>query len=85
MVSVYERVKKVIAEQLDMDEGKIPPEALLKEDLGADSLDLVEIVMALEDEFSSQGRELEIPDEELEGLKTVGDAVSYIQERLGTV
>jgi acyl carrier protein len=45
----------------------------------------VEIVMALEDEFSSQGRELEIPDEELEGLKAVGDAVSYIQEKLGTM
>jgi acyl carrier protein len=85
MVSVYERVRKIVAEQLDIDEGKITPEALLKDDLGADSLDLVEIVMALEDEFSSQGRELEIPDEELEGLKAVGDAVSYIQEKLGTM
>ena len=83
MASVYERVRRIVAKQLDIDEDKVILEALFKEDLEADSLDLVEIVMALEDEFSRQNEELKIPDEEMEGLKTVGDAVDYIQEKLG--
>ena len=83
MASVYERVRRIVAKQLDIDEDKVILEALFKEDLEADSLDLVEIVMALEDEFSRQNEELKIPDEEMEGLKTVGGAVDYIQEKLG--
>jgi acyl carrier protein len=83
MASVYERVRRIVAKQLDIDEDKIILEALFREDLEADSLDLVEIVMALEDEFSRQNEELKIPDEEMERLKTVGDAVNYIQEKLG--
>jgi acyl carrier protein len=85
MASVYERVRRIVAKQLDIDEDKITLEALFREDLEADSLDLVEIVMALEDEFSRQNEELKIPDEEMESLKTVGDAVNYIQEKLGVV
>jgi len=83
MASVYERVRMIVARQLDIDEDKIILEALFREDLEADSLDLVEIVMALEDEFSHQNEELKIPDEELDRLKTVGDAVNYIQGKLG--
>ncbi len=83
MASVYERVRRIVAKQLDIDEDKVILKALFREDLEADSLDLVEIVMALEDEFSRQNEELKIPDEEMERLKTVGDAVDYIQEKLG--
>ena len=73
MATVDERVKKIIAEQLGVEEDEVVPEASFVEDLGADSLDTVELVMALEEEF-----ELEIPDEEAEKISTVQNAIDYI-------
>lgn len=77
MSSVEERVKKIIVEQLGVKEEEVTSEASFVDDLGADSLDTVELVMALEEEF-----ETEIPDEEAEKLTTVGDAVEYINAHL---
>jgi acyl carrier protein len=74
-MSVFDKVKKVIVEQLGVDEDEVTPEASITDDLGADSLDQVELVMALETEFN-----LDIPDEDAEKIKTVGDAVRYIEE-----
>ncbi|HEY9864894.1 MAG TPA: acyl carrier protein [Candidatus Obscuribacterales bacterium] len=73
MSDIAERVKKIIAEQLDVEEDKITPAANFLDDLGADSLDTVELVMALEEEFDT-----EIPDEDAEKIKTVQDAINYI-------
>ena len=78
MASIEERVKKIIAEQLGIEEAKVVPEASFVDDLGADSLDTVELVMALEEEFNA-----EIPDEDAEKIGTVGDAVKYLKEKLG--
>ncbi len=75
--NIEETVRKIIAEQLGVDEDKIVPEARFIEDLGADSLDTVELVMALEEEFDQ-----EIPDEDAEKIRTVQDAISYIKEKL---
>jgi len=75
MASVDERVKNIIVEQLGVEESQVTDSAKFVEDLGADSLDTVELVMALEEEFS-----IEIPDEDAEKITTVGDAVSYISE-----
>ena len=73
--SIEERVKGIIVEQLGVGEDQVTPEAKFIEDLGADSLDTVELVMALEEEFGH-----EIPDEEAEKLQSVGDVVKYIEE-----
>ncbi|HLR07896.1 MAG TPA: acyl carrier protein [Bacillota bacterium] len=70
---VFERVKKIIVEQLDVEEEKVTLDASFRDDLEADSLDVVELVMELEDEF-----DMEIADEEAEKINTVGDAVDYI-------
>jgi acyl carrier protein len=70
---VYDQVKKVVMEQLGVSESEINREASFVDDLGADSLDTVELVMALEEAFST-----EIPDEDAEKIKTIGDTVSYI-------
>ena len=67
------KVRSIVAEQLGVGEDEIKPESSFIEDLGADSLDIVELVMAMEEEF-----EVEIPDEEAENIKTVGDAINYI-------
>ena len=69
-----DRVKEIIAKELEVEVKQLTPEAKFIEDLGADSLDIVELVMALEEEFS-----LEIPDEEADKLKTVGDAMNYLK------
>jgi len=71
---VFEKVKKIIVEQLGVEEDEITMESSFIDDLGADSLDIVELIMALEEEF-----ELEIPDSEAEKITTVGDAVEYIK------
>jgi acyl carrier protein len=71
---VFEKVKKIIVEQLGVEEDDVTMEASFIDDLGADSLDIVELIMALEEEF-----DLEIPDSEAEKIKTVGDAVEYIK------
>ncbi|MEW6050332.1 MAG: acyl carrier protein [Candidatus Zixiibacteriota bacterium] len=75
MPSVEEKVKEIIVEQLGVEAGQVTESAKFVEDLGADSLDTVELVMALEEEFS-----LEIPDEDAEKIQSVGDAISYIKE-----
>ena len=74
-MSVEERVKEIIVEQLGVDAGQVKENAKFVEDLGADSLDTVELVMALEEEFS-----LEIPDEDAEKITSVGDAINYINQ-----
>ena len=73
MASVEERVKQIIVEQLGVDEAEVTPSASFVDDLGADSLDTVELVMAFEEAF-----EIEIPDEDAEKIRTVQDAVTYI-------
>ena len=83
MPAVFERVKKIIAEQLGVDEAEIKPETSFVEDLNADSLDLVELIMSLEEEFSKEGKTIEISDEDAEKITTVQDAVTYITERGG--
>ena len=75
MASVDERVKQIIVEQLGVDEGEVTPTASFVDDLGADSLDIVELVMAFEENFG-----IEIPDEEAEKIRTVKDATEYIQK-----
>ncbi|HLR72975.1 MAG TPA: acyl carrier protein [Pseudogracilibacillus sp.] len=74
MSEVFNRVKEIIVEQLDVEEDSITMEASFRDDLEADSLDVVELVMELEDEF-----DIEIADEEAEKINTVGDAVNYIE------
>ncbi|ALS76860.1 MULTISPECIES: acyl carrier protein [Planococcus] len=76
MSTVLERVTKVIVDRLGVEESEVKPEASFTNDLGADSLDVVELVMELEDEF-----DMEISDEDAEGMSTVGDAVTYIEKK----
>ncbi len=71
---VLEKVKAILSEQFDVEEDSITPETSITEDLGADSLDVVDLLMSIEDEF-----EIEIPDGEVENIKTVGELVSYIE------
>ena len=75
-MAVDEKIKSIIAEQLGVKADEVTPEASFIDDLGADSLDTVELIMALEEEFS-----VEIPDEEAEKMTTVGDAIKYIEEK----
>jgi len=70
-----DRIKKIIVDQLGVDEGKITEDSSFVDDLGADSLDIVELIMAFEEEF-----DIEIPDEDAEKMKTVGDAVKYLNK-----
>ena len=74
IIMVLEKVKAILAEQFDVDEDKITNDTDLQEDLGADSLDVVDLLMSIEDEF-----EVEVPDEEIENIKTVGALVAYIE------
>ena len=71
---VFEKVKNILVEQLDVDEATVTLESMIADDLGADSLDVVDLLMSLEDEFS-----VEIPEEEIENIKSVGDLVNYIE------
>ena len=80
MATVFERVKKIIVEQLGVEEGEVVPTASFIDDLGADSLDLVELIMSLEEEFSNPSRKVEIPDEDAEKIVVVQDAVDYIRD-----
>jgi acyl carrier protein len=72
---VFEKVKEILCDQLDLDEEKVTMEASITEDLGADSLDIVDLVMSLEEEF-----DVEIPDDQVENIKVVGDIVKYIED-----
>ncbi len=72
---VFDKVKSIIVDQLDVDEDKVTEAASITEDLGADSLDVVDLVMSFEEEFG-----IEIPDEQVEKIKTVGDIVNFIEE-----
>jgi acyl carrier protein len=76
-MSVLERLKKIVVEQLGVDEEQVTPEASITDDLGADSLDRVELVMAIEQEFN-----IEISDEDAEKIETIQDAVNYVQKRV---
>ena len=80
MASIEQRVKEIIVEQLGVEEEEVSPEASFIDDLGADSLDTVELVMAFEEEFN-----IEIPDEDAEGITTVQDAIDYIKANVKEV
>ena len=80
MATVFERVKKIVIEKLGADDADVVSSASFVDDLGADSLDLVELVMSLEEEFSSTSRKIEIPDEDAEKILTVQNAVDYITD-----
>jgi len=80
MATVFERVKRIVVNQLGVEEPEVKPESSFVDDLNADSLDLVELVMSLEEEFSNDANRIEIPDEDAEKIKTVQDAVDYIKE-----
>ncbi len=71
---IFEKIRAILAEQLDVAEDEITMESSIAEDLGADSLDVVDLIMSIEDEF-----DLEVPDTEVENIKTVGDVVNYIE------
>ncbi len=79
MATVFERVQEVVAEKLSVDEGEVVPEASFTEDLNADSLDLVELIMAFEEEFSTDDSALEISDEDAENIQTVQEAVEFLR------
>jgi len=74
---VFEKVRAILCEQLDVDEDKVTMDAVVTDDLGADSLDVVDLIMSLEDEF-----DVEIPDTEVENFKTVGDIVKYVEANI---
>jgi acyl carrier protein len=80
VATVFERVKKIVVEQLGVDEKDVVPTARFVDDLGADSLDLVELIMSLEEEFSNSKNKVEIPDEDAEKIVTVQNAVDYITD-----
>lgn len=80
MATIFERVKKVVVEQLGVEEGEVVPTTSFVNDLGADSLDLVELTMSLEEEFSTPSQKIEIPDEDAEKIVIVQDAVDYIRD-----
>lgn len=75
-MDIFEQVKKILCDQLDLDEEQVTEDSEVIDDLGADSPDIVDLVMTLEEEFDT-----EIPDEDIENLRTVGDIVKYIEER----
>jgi acyl carrier protein len=83
VATVFEKVRKIIAEQLGVEENDIKPNTSFVEDLNADSLDLVELIMSLEEEFGQGGQGFEISDEDAEKITTVQDAVNYIIEHVG--
>ena len=73
---VFEKVRAILVDQLDVDEDAVSMESVISDDLGADSLDIVDLVMSLEEEF-----DVEIPDEDIEGIKTVEDIVKFIESK----
>ncbi len=71
---VFEKIRDIIVDQLEVDEAEVTLDAMILEDLGADSIDVVDLIMSIEDEF-----EIEVPDEDVDGIKTVGDIVKYVE------
>ena len=80
MATVFDRLKKIIVEQLGVDEKEVVPTASFVDDMGADSLDLVELIMSIEEEFSTSSQKIEIPDEDAEKIITVQDAIDYLKD-----
>ncbi len=80
VATVFERVRKLIVEQLGVEEEQVVPSASFVDDLNADSLDLVELIMSMEEEFSKDGNTLEISDEDAEKILTVQDSVDYLKD-----
>ena len=80
MATAFERVRKIIVDQLGVEEDQVVPSASFVDDLNADSLDLVELIMSMEEEFSKDGKTLEISDEDAEKIATVQDAVDYLKD-----
>ena len=80
MATVYDRVRKIVVDQLDVEEEQVIPAASFVDDLNADSLDLVELIMSLEEEFSKDGKPLEISDEDAEKIVTVQDSIDYLKD-----
>lgn len=77
-MDIAQKVKEIVSQQLDVDIAEVKPEAMFIDDLGADSLAIVELVLAFEEQF-----EIDIPDEDTERIRTVGDAIKYIEEHTG--
>lgn len=80
MATVFDRLKKIVVDQLGVEEDQVTPGVSFVDDLNADSLDLVELIMAMEEEFSDSDRQIRIPDKDAEEIKTVQDAIDYIKE-----
>ena len=80
MATTYERVRALIVEQLGVDESQVTPNASFVDDLNADSLDLVELIMSMEEEFSGDGSDIEISDEDAEKIQSVQDALDYLHD-----
>lgn len=80
MATVFERIKRIAVEQLGVDDKEVVPSANFVDDLGADSLDLVELMMSLEEEFSNPSRKVEIPDEDAQKIVTIQDVIDYLKD-----
>ncbi|MDY6907684.1 MAG: acyl carrier protein [Chloroflexota bacterium] len=80
MATIFDRLKRIIIDQLGVEEELVVPSASFVDDLNADSLDLVELIMAIEEEFSDDSRKIQISDEDAEGIRTAQDAISYLKE-----
>jgi len=80
VATIFERIKPIIVEQLGVEESEVVPSASFVENLGADSLDLVELIMSLEEKFSNPTRKVEIPDEDAEKIITIQDVIDYMKD-----
>ena len=80
MAAIFERIKAIVVEQLGAEEEDVVPTASFVEDLGADSLDLVELIMSIEEEFSNPSRKVEIPDEDAQKIVTIQDVIDYLKD-----
>ncbi len=80
MANIFDRIKKIVIEQLGVEDSEVVPSASFIDDLGADSLDLVELIMAIEEEFSDSSQQIEIPDEDAEKIQTIQAAVDYLKD-----
>lgn len=81
MATVFDKIKAIVVEQLGVEEKDVVPAASFVEDLGADSLDLVELIMSIEEQFSTTDRKIEIPDEAAEKIITIQDALDYLKDQ----